>query len=386
MLIFLPTGTDAPLYHPPYATGGLILLNFFVFFAQLAAPEALDQYVLHYGSFNPITWITSIFMHGGWGHVIGNMIYLWTFGLVIEGKVGWWRYILIYLAIGVGGCGFEQVVTFWMSGASLGASGAIFGLIAMAMVWAPENEANILVAGIFFFRPFVFNFQVSLSTLGFCMIGLEFLMASLFGFGMSSAVLHLIGAVPGFAVAYLMIKYRRVNCEGCDMISLWRGERGKVTPTVQEEKAKKIRRAQAKENAKQEMETGLAMVDQHISAGRYEMGRNRFAMLKKRNHNLAMTEQQYVTLIKAFDKDPSTKSKIEPLIQDYLKHYSQYKTPFTLMLARSHILVQDRPRQGLVVLKTLQWKSLNAKQQEFVKQLLQRAKEMIADGVLEVDQ
>ena len=77
---------------------------------------------------------------------------------------------------------------------------------------------------------------------------------------------------------------------------------------------------------------------------------------------------------------------LDTIIQSYLEHYQTHKVPFTLMLARTHILIQHRPRQGLKILKQLSWGDLNPKQQEFVRKLIDRAKIMIADGVLEVDE
>ena len=109
-------------------------------------------------------------------------------------------------------------------------------------------------------------------------------------------------------------------------------------------------------------------------------------MLKKNDHSLVMAEHQYVKLIKAFDADESTKTKTVPLVKSYLENYDRYKIPFTLMLARVHVLLQDRPRQGLRVLKTLEWSKLNPKQKEFVKRLIERAQKMVNDGVLEVDE
>jgi membrane associated rhomboid family serine protease len=385
MLFFFPTGTDAPLYHWPWATGGLILLNILILILEFAFGIP-SFFLLNYGEFNPISWFTSICMHQGIGHLIGNIVGIGLFGWIIEGKVGWWRFLLIYFGIGVASCGFEQTIMLLAdSGSSLGASGVVFGLIAIAMIWAPENEVYITMFFILFFRPFVHQFEVSVSTLGFVMIGMEFLLAAFTGFQMSSAVLHLMGAVPGFAIAYLMLRWRRVDCDGYDFISLLKGKRGQRTLTVADEKAAKGEKEQAKSKARTELEDGLAMVEKYVNSGHYDLALNRFNMLRKKNHSIVMTHEQYVTIIRAFDADEATKPKSVPLIESYLENYDHYKTTFTLMLARIHILMQDRPRRGIKVLKTLDWQSLTDKQKEFLRRIVQRANKMIEDGVLEID-
>ena len=387
MLFFLPTGTDAPIYHWPFATGGLMILNIGVFVLQCIFPEEAEWYILNFGVINPITWFTAMVMHMDVGHLIGNLIAFGFLGWIIEGKVGWRRFILIVFMIGVSANAFTQIIMLWASdGGALGFSCVVYGLISMMMIWAPENEMRIACFGIFFFRPFWFSFEITLSTLGFVLIGMELIVAAFTGFNMSTEVLHLIGAIPGFLIAVMMIRWRLVDCDGYDLISTLKGQRGKRVMTIADEKAHKARIEEAKVEARKEQETGLMMVQKYIDAGHYDLAVNRFNMLKKSDHSLVMTEKQYITLIQVYDSDESTKLKTVPLLNSYLEHYDRHKTPFTLMLARIHVLMQDRPRQGIKVLSTLTWEDLNPKQKDFVRRLMDRAKQMIADGVLEVDE
>lgn len=388
MMYFFPTGTNAPIYHWPFATGGLIFFNVVVFILQVAMPEQTMFFLLEYGSFNPISWFSSICMHADIIHLVGNMIALMLFGWIIEGKVGWWRFILIYFAIGVPACAVEQtIMLFFPGGFSLGASGVIFGLIAMAMIWAPENDVTISYAGLFLFRPFWGTFEVGILGLGFFAIGLQFLIAAFTMFQMSSAVLHLMGAVPGFAIAVLMIKLRQVDCEGYDMLSVWAGTRGQRTLTVAQEKKNKEATEERKLAHKKLLADGLAKVDQYIAMGHYDMALKRFEMLKRNNHSLTMSETQLVKIVKGFNKAPhiETKLKAVPVLKTYLEHYDTYRVSFSLMLARTHLIVESRPREALRVVKKLEWSSLNPKQQQFTRRLIQSAKKQIADGVLEVD-
>ena len=98
----IPINTDAPLYHFPYATIGLIFANVVCFAATGFAlkPDRLEPWLLQYGEgLNPLEWIPAAFAHGGFMHLIGNMFFLWGFGLVVEGKLGWKRFIPLYFAM-----------------------------------------------------------------------------------------------------------------------------------------------------------------------------------------------------------------------------------------------------------------------------------------------
>ena len=107
----IPLGTDAPIYHYPFVTVALIVANV-IAFASTGAGMDMDsaqQYALSHGDgLQPTQWVTSNFIHGGFGHLIGNMIFLWGFGLLVEGKLGWWKFLLVYLGIGVAQCSLEQ--------------------------------------------------------------------------------------------------------------------------------------------------------------------------------------------------------------------------------------------------------------------------------------
>lgn len=65
------------------------------------------------------------------------MVFLWVFGLVVEGKIGWWRFLVCYLGVGVGQSLVEQILTLPLHGVNVrsgGASSAIFGIMAMAAI------------------------------------------------------------------------------------------------------------------------------------------------------------------------------------------------------------------------------------------------------------
>ena len=71
----------------------------------------------------------------------GNLIFLWAFALVVEGKVGFLPFLAIFLGVGFVQCGLEQLISLAIDeGYSLGNSAIVYGLMAIALVWAPKNE------------------------------------------------------------------------------------------------------------------------------------------------------------------------------------------------------------------------------------------------------
>jgi membrane associated rhomboid family serine protease len=215
--VLVPLRTDAPVYHRPWATGGIIAVDFVVHvWTQWGVePPDIRHWVLRYGEWAPWQWLTSVFLHAGWLHLLGNMLFLWVFGLVVEGKIGWWRFLALFGAIAVASGFLEQTLMLRAQGGSLGASGVIFGLIGVAMVWAPENEVECL----FVIYPWIREVELSIRSLGLLYLAIEFVPAALFGFRMTAPMLHLIGAAVGVPIGVAMLRRGWVNCEGWDWFS-----------------------------------------------------------------------------------------------------------------------------------------------------------------------
>ena len=224
-MFLFPYRTDAPLYHFPYATIGLIVVNVLAFIAVIGGSGDVKSYTLEYGEgLKPLQWMTSNFIHGGLMHLFGNMIALWTFGLLVEGKLGALVFLPLYLGMGFVQCGLEQAVMSGSGsdGGSFGASAILFGLMAIAMVWSPKNDVGI--AGLVFIRPV--NFDAPILIFAILMFVWEGIQSALVGFSVSTAVLHMSGAALGFVVGTAFVKFGWVDCEGWDLFSVMAGETG----------------------------------------------------------------------------------------------------------------------------------------------------------------
>jgi membrane associated rhomboid family serine protease len=93
------------------------------------------------------TLLTSMFLHGGWGHLGGNMLFLWIFGDNLEHRLGHWRFLVFYLVCGLA-AGLAHIIFNASSGVpTVGASGAISGVLGGYLVMFPRNRVYVLTYG-----------------------------------------------------------------------------------------------------------------------------------------------------------------------------------------------------------------------------------------------
>jgi membrane associated rhomboid family serine protease len=120
----------------------------------LASTSAYDVYTFEHG-FRPAhpefgSLFYSLFLHGGWLHLIGNMLFLWIFGDNVENRLGRLGYLLTYLGTGVAATLFFSLFQMDSSAPLIGASGAISGVLGAYFWWFPQNRVRVLVVLFFF--------------------------------------------------------------------------------------------------------------------------------------------------------------------------------------------------------------------------------------------
>jgi len=149
-----------------------------------------------------LTIFTSMFVHGGWAHFAGNMLFLWVFGDNIEDRFGHLRYFLFYLAAGVAAVMFQTIINTTSQVPTIGASGAIAGVLGAYLIIFPYSRIRTLV---FFF--FIFFIRIrALFLLGFWFL-LQFFsgIGSLGPSAQSGGIAywaHIGGFVLGIAIAF----------------------------------------------------------------------------------------------------------------------------------------------------------------------------------------
>ena len=101
---------------------------------------------------NFLTPVTSMFLHGGWGHILGNGLFLWIFGNNIEDSMGRLRFVIFYLLCGLGAATAQVLVNPTSPVPMVGASGAIAGVLGAYLILYPRVRVNVLFIFIIFIR------------------------------------------------------------------------------------------------------------------------------------------------------------------------------------------------------------------------------------------
>ena len=150
-----PVSDVIPSRTTPFVTVGLIGLNAAVFLyeLQLSRPE-LQLFAQVFGVvpayFSWPTVITSMFLHEGWLHLFGNMLYLWIFGDNVEDRLGHFGYLVFYLASGATAALGQVAVSAGSTIPMIGASGAIAGVMGAYFVLYPHSRVLTVVFLLFF--------------------------------------------------------------------------------------------------------------------------------------------------------------------------------------------------------------------------------------------
>jgi membrane associated rhomboid family serine protease len=165
----IPLRDAVPAESFPAATMLLIALNVLTFVYELSLGSELDMFILQYGAvplrfswawqredvstvkrFLPL--FTSMFLHGGWLHLGGNMLYLWIFGDNVEDRLGHVRFLLFYFACGLAAALTQIYVHPTSRIPMVGASGAVAGVLGAYLILFPYARVLALIPILFFFQ------------------------------------------------------------------------------------------------------------------------------------------------------------------------------------------------------------------------------------------
>ena len=153
----IPLRDVIPSRTTPYITVTIIVLNVLAWLFELALPADVRTVFLQvYGvvpaDFHATTLITSMFLHGGWMHVLGNMWYLWIFGDNVEDRLGHGRFIVFYLLCGMLAALGQIAIDPGSTLPTIGASGAIAGVMGAYFVLYPRSRVLTLIPLIIFWE------------------------------------------------------------------------------------------------------------------------------------------------------------------------------------------------------------------------------------------
>jgi membrane associated rhomboid family serine protease len=198
----------------PIVTYVLIAINVLVFFLELNNGEAFIQrwaFVPSRFLDDPAgdfaTLFTSMFMHAGWAHLLGNMLYLWIFGDNVEDRLGHALFFVFYILCGLAATFAQLAISLGSSVANVGASGAIAGVLGAYIVMFPGRRVNVLMGRVVV--P-----MSALIVIGFWVLIQIFSQISVFSAGPQEGggvayMAHIGGFVAGLVLAFLLGGGRR---------------------------------------------------------------------------------------------------------------------------------------------------------------------------------
>src|ERR1019366_2678419 len=151
----IPLRSKERVYSRTVVTGSLIAINTIIFLYQFMLGYRVDQFVRTWGivpdDLHLITLFTSMFLHGGWLHLLGNMLFLWVFGRNLEDLIGGARFLIFYLVCGVVSGVVQVLANASAPTPTIGASGAIAGVMGAYLIKFPRSQIDTLVLLFVFF-------------------------------------------------------------------------------------------------------------------------------------------------------------------------------------------------------------------------------------------
>ena len=197
----------------PVMTLTLIAINTLLFLFEMAQPLYLrnafiDHYALIPDSLRLSTFVTSMFLHGGWLHLIGNMWFLWVFGSHIEDAMGSGRFLLFYLISGVASAIVQFLINIGSPVPTIGASGAIAGVMGAFLILYPR----VRVVSLIFLFIFITTYDIPAAFMLLYWFGLQLLsgLSSLASVTQAQGIAWF-AHVGGFLAGILLIRLFAVN-------------------------------------------------------------------------------------------------------------------------------------------------------------------------------
>jgi membrane associated rhomboid family serine protease len=381
-MCLVPVNSDAPMYHYPLMTVGLIATNIVTFVAtEWGFGPLAKEWILEFGpGYEPSQWLTYSFVHFGPMHLLFNMVFLWAFGMIIEGKIGWWKFLTLYLAVGVGG---GIIMQWWMQnsvGAPFGIGGAsvaVFALMGICLIWSPLNDLQCVM--VWWNRTIEFDVPVVWFS-GLCIVK-ELFVSGAGQFQMGSAFAHTVGAAIGLGAGVAMLKHKLVNCEEWDVFSVAKGRHQKSyfarfrrseSPATEQSEAI----AEQQRNDAEDLRAALASQDWLSAWKTYERNPNRARKLLASSDKLCRIANglyRFHLYAKAADA-----------FYAVLEQPADPKPEIRLKLAAILTEIQQRPKAALRVLRPLRNDQLPGRLSEKLKQIKRMATRMIDEGCMEI--
>jgi hypothetical protein len=303
--------------------------------------------------------------------------------LIVEGKIGWWKFLACYLGIGVLHSMLEQIVMLGYSGlvpGALGASAAIFGIMAMAALWAPLNEITFF--WIFFVRTGTFD--VGVYVMAAFYTGLEILLVVIHGGGAASSLLHITGAALGLPVGILMLKRNLVDCDGNDLFHIWSGNYGNIT-TASEVAAERAKLAEQRAlRDRDQLGQAKAQLRQYLRQRNVAAAVALVSKMKTVGGGLVFDRDELAATINGLHA-AGRWSESAPFMAELIQRFPEGADPVRIKLAQICLVELNRPAKALDLLSDVDAARVSASQVALAKKIAAKATKLQADGEYELE-
>ncbi len=404
--MLIPLTSDAELKYWPIATWSFMVVHLLVFSIQLSVPsrsfevdtgftgivgtaqiEAMempgwyDLMLSHGDGLHPVQWLTSMMIHASWGHLIGNLIFLWVFGHVVEGIVGSFSFVGLYLGLGTLQNFVGQLIFLGTPEMpSLGASGAIFSIMMLAALWAPQDNIQCIL----WMLIYPMRVDIPVLMMGVLYFLWDFTLALIQGFSLSTELLHVTGAACGLAAGLVILARGKIDCDDRDLFSMIAETRGKP---------KKSRHAAAPEaplaltaieleQRKSKLAFSWKTFDACLDAGHADTAIAQLNNVRKLDQGMTWDENRLLRLIQVL--------RTQRRFDEVLRYSEQYLAQFSsraevVRLSVASIMVEKGlPRKSLGILAALDLPKLDPKNRQVAVNLRAHCNKLIADGTMEV--
>ncbi|MBI4208751.1 MAG: rhomboid family intramembrane serine protease [Deltaproteobacteria bacterium] len=214
----IPYKDDNPTRTFPFVTLGLIAINSLIFLYEVLLGPQTQAFIFELGmipfevthgvnlpvspSLPPyLTLLTSMFLHGGWLHLIGNMLYLWIFGDNVEDALGHFRFLIFYIVCGLIAAGTHIFSSMDSTIPTVGASGSIAGVLGAYFLLYPRAHVYTLIPIFFYMEVLVLPASI--------VLGFWFLLQifnGIFSWGVNLGGVAWFAHIGGFIGGYLLMR------------------------------------------------------------------------------------------------------------------------------------------------------------------------------------
>ena len=198
--MFIPIGDDQEHERTPWANRALLAANalaFVLFCLPRPSERVIWDFALNPSELRPLQFLTHLFLHGDLLHVAGNLLFLWTFGRLVEERLGPAGHLALYLLGGLGSAGLHLLAEADPAPA-LGASGAVAGMIGACLVFCPRAHIKV-----FYWFFFVGVALVPVALWALIWVATQVLFAAI-DRGSTAYWGHLGGFAAGFGAAWIL--------------------------------------------------------------------------------------------------------------------------------------------------------------------------------------